>query len=184
MGEFNEMQNVKRRLFAMRNGIVADALRQGGSPFRIIFGLVLPQISEIAQSIGHNTDLAEQLWQNRTTRESMLLAPMLVNPAGFSHSEAVKWCLDCPSTEIADNLVHKLLRFMPDSYGVAIKLAESDDDMSRYAAMRLLWHHLQTHSVETERLAKTELSRNCKLTRQPAAQIIEEIEFLNSLEGQ
>ena len=37
--DFGDMQNVKRRMFALRNGVVAEALRRGGCPYRIVFGL-------------------------------------------------------------------------------------------------------------------------------------------------
>ena len=74
---FNEMQTVKRHFFAMRNGIIADTLRRAGSPFKIIFGLNLPQLMDIAESTPHSAELATRLWNNSSTRESMLLAPMI-----------------------------------------------------------------------------------------------------------
>ncbi len=61
---YNDMQTIKRRFFAMRNGIIADVLRRGGSPFRIIFGLNLPQIVEIAAENEASADLARRLWAN------------------------------------------------------------------------------------------------------------------------
>ncbi len=39
---------IKQRLYAMRNGVIADSLRNAGSPYRSIFGLNLPQLTEIA----------------------------------------------------------------------------------------------------------------------------------------
>ena len=42
------LQQIKSRFMAMRNGIVADALRKGGMPHKVIFGLNVPQLSEIA----------------------------------------------------------------------------------------------------------------------------------------
>ena len=53
---YGPMQTVKRRFFAMRNGVIADVLRKGGSPFRTIFGLNLPQIAEIAADTGKLPD--------------------------------------------------------------------------------------------------------------------------------
>ena len=78
MERFNDMQQIKRHFFAMRNGIVADVLRKAGSPFRIIFGLTLPQITDVANATGKNAELARRLWDNKTTRCSMLLAPMIM----------------------------------------------------------------------------------------------------------
>ena len=77
MTQFNDMQVVKRRFFAMRNGAVADNMRKLGANYRIIFGLNLPQIVEIANETPHDEVLAEALWQIKSTRESQLLAPMI-----------------------------------------------------------------------------------------------------------
>ena len=59
--EFGDMQNVKRRMFALRNGVVAEALRRGGCPYRIIFGLTLPQLDEVAAVTPHTETLAQML---------------------------------------------------------------------------------------------------------------------------
>lgn len=181
MNEFNDMQSIKRRLFAMRNGVVADALRRGGSPFRIIFGLVIPQLDEIAKSIGYDNNLARRLWANSTTRESMLIAPMLIDACTFTIEDAIEWASQSPSTEVTDILVHKLLRRLPYSFELATQLAADNNDMLRYAAMRLLWHHINEHPEETETLARKELLRDCPLTHMPACQIIDEISFLKEI---
>ena len=49
---FNTMQTLKRRFFAMRNGLLADQMRRAGSNFRIIFGLNIIQLNEIAADYG------------------------------------------------------------------------------------------------------------------------------------
>ena len=93
MTTFNEMQTVKRHFFALRNGIVADTYRKAGSNFRIIFGLNLPQIVEIAKQTPRSTALADALWHNTTTRESMLLAPMIYPREEFTQELARQWAV-------------------------------------------------------------------------------------------
>ena len=78
MDKFNDLQIIKRRFFAMRNGIIADTIRKSGAPYRMIFGLNLPQIDEISRETGKNKELAEKLHADTSTRESQLLAPMLM----------------------------------------------------------------------------------------------------------
>lgn len=180
MSEFNRLQQVKRHFFAMRNGIIADALRRGGSPFKIIFGLNLPQIAEMALEYGPDIELAHRLWENRSTRESMLLAPMLIDPETFSPEEANKWLSEIPTPEVADNLCHKLLRRLPYAYDIAIKSMQSNDDMQHYAALRIFWHFLSKHPQEIRHIAESELNRKCKLTFQSAFQIIEELDFIEN----
>lgn len=176
--EFNQMQLVKRRLFAMRNGLIADTLRKAGSPFKIIFGLNIPQIKDIADEFGKNQELADRLWANRTTRESMLLAPMMMNIDNITPDMALKMVKECPSAEITDSLCHKLLRNLPGSFELAKLLSNETDEMSRYAAIRLLWHHITTNTAQVKTLAEKEFDRDSMLTKIPAKQLIEEIEFL------
>lgn len=178
--EFNIMQQIKRRFFAMRNGLIADTLRKAGSPFKIIFGLNIPQIAEIAKEFGKDKILADRLWQNKTTRESMLIAPMMMNPDALTIEDGIRMVLESPSAEIIDSLCHKLLRHLPFSLDLAIALSESDNEMARYASMRILWHHITTSTETVRKIAEAEISRNCGLTRQPATQIISEIEFMES----
>jgi len=70
-GTFNLMQSVKRRFYAMRNGMLAAQMRQGGVDYRINFGLNIPQIKDIAAeliasglSAAELASLARALWDN------------------------------------------------------------------------------------------------------------------------
>ena len=40
----NLMRDIKTQFYALRNGAIAERLRTAGSPYKIIFGLMLPQI--------------------------------------------------------------------------------------------------------------------------------------------
>ena len=108
MTQFNEMQTVKRRFFAMRNGAVADNMRRHVANYRIIFGLNLPQIVEIANETPANATLAETLWKNQSTRESMLIAPMIYPRDEFGFDVACRWVSEVPTAEVGDVLCHRL----------------------------------------------------------------------------
>ncbi|MDE6157359.1 MAG: DNA alkylation repair protein [Muribaculaceae bacterium] len=142
---YSPMQTVKRRFFAMRNGIIADTLRKAGSPFSIIFGLNLPQIADIAEMTGKDTTLAEQLWSNNTTRESMLLAPMIVEAESFTYDDARRWVLSVPALEVADILCHRLLRHLPFAWELAEDLCGSDAPLAGYTALRLAFNLVATN---------------------------------------
>ena len=180
MTEFNKLQTVKRHFFAMRNGIIAHTLRKGGSQYKIIFGLNVPQLREIAERIGYDSDLAEQLRRNVTTRESQLIFPMLIDSASVEMNDALQMVSETTSHEAADMLCHGLLRRLPFSFDLAQSLAlEDKSDNERYCSMRLLWHHISSaHTDEVYRIASQEADRNCGLTFRLARQIVDEIEFL------
>lgn len=153
--QYNPMQKVKRHFFAMRNGVIADTMRTAGAPFKIIFGLNLPQIVEIASNIGPSKDLAKDLWHNTTTRESMLLAPMLVPHDDFSKVEAREWIKDIPYPEVADILCHRLLRHMPYAVDLAEELVQpANEDMERYTGVRLAFNIYMKNADAARRIVK------------------------------
>ncbi len=136
--EYNQMQLLKREMFAMRNGIVADTLRKAGSSFKIIFGLNLPQISEIASHFPKDRDFAEQVYSNSTTRESMLIAPMLMPFDQFTSDDAERWIAVAPEREVIDVTCLKLLRHLPFALNLAQALVSEQDPKLLYAGMRLM----------------------------------------------
>lgn len=175
--EFNIFQQIKREFFALRNGVIADTLRRSGAPYKIIFGLNIPQIKEVASHFGPDAGLARRLWENTSTRESLLMAPMIMPPEAMEAGEARRWIAESPAAEVTDILCHSLLRRRPDSFEFASEIAKSEEPMLRYAAMRLLWHHIQARTDEVKAITEAELARNDKLTAGPARQIIDEIAF-------
>lgn len=178
MTEFNEMQTVKRRFFAMRNGAVAENMRRLGANYRIIFGLNLPQIVDIAKNTPNSSELAEALWKNQSTRESMLMAPMIYPKEKFVFETACKWVSQVPTAEVADVLCHRLLRYMDYALQLVRIMSKSSVAMERYVAMRLMFNLLPSNVNEIEQIAKKELNRNEPLTTLLCRQLIDEIEFL------
>lgn len=182
MERFNDMQQIKRHFFAMRNGVVADVLRKAGSPFRIIFGLTLPQITDVARMTGENAELSRRLWDNKTTRCSMLLAPMIMPTAAIGEEEVMRWIAESPSTEVTDVLCLRLLKRLPASVGMVGHLA-CGDDKARYTAMRLALNLVRTPGApldEWERLARDEEARGVAMTRGVARQLADEIDFIKN----
>ena len=136
--QYNDMQMLKRSMYAMRNGIVADALRKGGCPHKMVFGVNLPQLAEIARDFGKNREVAELLWADTSTRESMMLAPMLVPDGEFSLDDAMRWIDSCHSREAIDILCLKLLRLRPFALDLLRELVNDADPMRHYAGLRLM----------------------------------------------
>lgn len=195
---FSLMQAVKRRFFAMRNGDLAAQMIAGGIGYKINFGLNLPQISDIAAALrdgtldgaDHRPDATELaqtarlLWANTTTRESLLLAPMLIDPDTLTVAEATAMLAACPTTEVADVLCLKLLKRHPDAEAIATGLYGRADagTLGRYGALRLIMNLLamnRCNLATARKMAEAETARNETLTRRLARQILDEVEFLS-----
>ncbi|WP_297072325.1 hypothetical protein [uncultured Duncaniella sp.] len=178
MAEFNQTQEIKRRFFAMRNGIVADTIRKGGLQYKMVFGLNLPQIIEIADGIQPSRELAEQFWADTRTRESMLLAPMIYPRDEMTRQRASEMLREVTVTEVADILCHRLLRHLPFAMDVAVDAVTSDNEMERYGGFRLMFNLLYTRPAEIKPFAEAELASNSPLTHSICKAMLDEIEFL------
>lgn len=179
--EFNPMQRLKRRFFAMRNGVIADTLRRAGSPFSVVFGLNLPQIVEIAADVPPEEApaLAEALWRNRTTRESMLIAPMLMRREDVDAARAESMLRESPCAEVTDVLCHRLLRHLPFAAATARSLADAPEPMVRYGALRLMFNLVGSYPAEAAAMARAELQRDSPVTRSVARALLDEAEWLS-----
>lgn len=171
---FNTVQLIKRRMFAMRNGVIADALRKGGSPFGIIFGVNLPQLKEIASETGPDRALAETLWRNSTTRESMLIAPMLMPRDGFAIEDARRWISAIPAYEVADVLCHRLLRHQSYALDLAKELIGSEGKVRHYTGLRLMCNIAGAHPEEARAAGEAELARGDSAFKGLASLLVDE----------
>lgn len=199
--EFNAMQRVKRRFFAMRNGDLAQQMTERGARYRINFGLNLPQISEIARDFlpggkEHTVceagpmplptgfdmaDFSRRLRDNTSTRESMLIAPMLFPVKQLTEEEALGWARSVPTPEVADVLCLKLLRNYPDAPRLVEILSGDSEPLSRYVALRLALNLLQSGKLSPESLLPmvvSEESHKSQLTAPLCRQLRDEITFL------
>ena len=172
------IRNIKQQFFAMRNGVIADRYRKAGAPYKIIFGLNLPQIADIAAGITPSAPLARWLWNNTSTRESVLIAPMLFPRDEMTPAEAITWIQTASSTEAIDILCHRLLRHLPFATEIATALATAPDDLSRYAAMRLLFNLFPASAAIIAPIARGEARKNNPVTLPLATMIINELEWI------
>lgn len=172
------MQTVKRRMYAMRNGVIADALRKAGSPYRMIFGLNLPQLDEIAAMTGKDEALAHQLYADSNNRESTLIAPMIMPVEAMNPGLALEWMEASRCTETTDILCHKLLRKLPYAMEIASKALAGDSDMLRYGGLRLLWNLLPA-SISMKNMVAAEAARKSPLTMRCAESLLQEMEFFS-----
>lgn len=180
--EFNPMQEIKHRFFALRNGAIADAMRRQGAPYKIIFGVNLPQLSAIAADVIPSAELATELWNNQSTRESMLLAPMIYPREEFDLPTARNWINTAVSAEAVDVLCLKLIKGMEFAGNLADELILSERDLDRYAALRIMFGLLPSRLAETKAYAKAEQTNPSPLTASIVAQLLTEISYLEEEE--
>ena len=53
--------DIKKELRASMNGILSARMREAGMPFKLIFGVELPRLQDIAREFPQDADLAQTL---------------------------------------------------------------------------------------------------------------------------
>ena len=152
----NAAREIRKEFFAFRNGIIADKLRRAGDPHAIIMGCLLADVMAIAgrtrEALSNDLEqlqaLAQELWSDTKSRECRLAASMLYPASLMTLDEALEWCMNVETTEIADNLCHKLLRHLPDADTLFRKLIAHDQAMVKYTGYRLLLNLLLTGKTQ------------------------------------
>lgn len=168
---------LKQRLFAMRNGIVADALRKSWCPHKIIFGLNLPQLTEIAAEFEQSQELADHLFADQALRESVLIAPMLYPHEQLTLERARQLCYGVQWHEDADLLCFKLLKKTDFAEDLADELCKQKDSLLRYTGLRL-WLNIVARDPARALLAAQAESENDAPLSMLASMLAEEAKFL------
>lgn len=182
--EFKEqIRQIKSDFFSLRNGEIADTLRKAGNPYKIIFGLQMPQLEQIAEKCGKNKELAEWMWANDSTRESKLFATMIYPIEKFDIEKTEKWVREAETFELIDSLCFRIIRHINNSENLVDKYIESKEERMRYFAFRLAINLLILRKIgNTDTLysiaKRTAESSTTMAIKRIAMQITLEIEYM------
>ena len=176
-------KQIRQEFFVYRNGLLADTLRNAGDTHKMIFGLNLSQITDIAKRFDANELVACDLWNSNGTRECRLIAPMLYPIDKFDEETATKWISEVENTEIADNLCHKLLRNTPFASKLCLKFTDGNS-LERYTALILAINIItigkEIDYTVMQDFAQKEIEVNNTTTLHVAKRLLEDIsEILN-----
>lgn len=136
------LREVKRLFFTYRNGALADTLRAAGHPCAVIFGLMIPQIADIARSLEPSSELAQRLWDDSGVRESRILATYLFPPEEVTREDALRLASEVRNAEEADMLAFRLLKRLPFAQQLLEEIGTLGTPMAPYLH-RSLSRHLQ-----------------------------------------
>lgn len=84
------VQAIKADLRAAMNGVASKAIRESGMGYKLVFGVELPRLREIAAGYDADRRLAQALWQE-DIRECKMLAIMLYPQEEFDRDIADMW---------------------------------------------------------------------------------------------
>lgn len=132
-----EIQQVKLMLRAAMNGPLAQSLREKGLNYRVIFGVEWPRLTAIAQEIGKDHKLAQDLWKENI-RECRLLAGLLQPVETFYPDIADIWLESMQYPEEAQYTVLSLFQHLPYASEKAFVWIADDREMFQLCGFLLL----------------------------------------------
>ena len=140
---------IKSELRLYMNGPLAQSLRERGLRYKLIFGVELPRLKEIAARYTPDHDLAQALWKE-DIRECRILAGYLQPADTFLPELADIWLEAMHDTEIIDYTCMNLFRRLPYARTKAFQWIASDDVLTQYAGFRLMCHLLRKRSTSQQ----------------------------------
>ncbi len=132
-----ELRNIKRSLRGVMNGPVSQSMRQKGLNYKVIFGVELPRLREIAEELPHTHALAAALWKE-DIRECRLLAAMLMPTEDFSEDLAELWVEQMRFSEEAECTVFHLFARLPYASDLAFRWIAHSAPIFRLCGLLLL----------------------------------------------
>lgn len=111
---------LKQEFHALMNGPVSRAMRERGLRYRVIYGVELPRLVQMAAEQGRNHALAQALWKE-DVRECRLLAPMVQPPETFAPDLADVWVESMHYSEEAEVCAMHLFQLLPYAPSLAFE---------------------------------------------------------------
>lgn len=141
------VQAIKAELRLYMNGVMAQSLRERGLKYRLIFGVELPRLKEIAAGYPKSHDLAQSLWKE-DIRECRILAGYLQPVDTFYPEIADIWLEQMHDTELVDYTCMNLFRHLPYASEKAFQWMAAELVLTQYCGFRLMCHLLSRPGAE------------------------------------
>ena len=149
------IREIKGKLRLFMNGVISQSLREKGLKYRLIFGVELPRLKEIAAGYEPNHELAQALWKE-DIRECKILAAYLQPVESFYPEIADIWVEQIHNSELADYVCMALFRRLPYASQKAFQWIASGERMPMYIGFRLMTHLFATLGTEMNERSRDE----------------------------
>ena len=149
------VREIKGKLRLFMNGVLSQSLREKGLKYRLIFGVELPRLKEIAAGYEQSHDLAQALWKE-DIRECKILAAYLQPTDSFAPELADFWMESISNTELADYVCMALFRRLPYASQKAFQWMASENRIEVYTGFRLMSHLFAQLGAEMNERSRNE----------------------------
>lgn len=95
----DKIAEIKNFLRLRMNGIAAKAMKDNCQRYRLVYGVPMHELREIAASHEKDSSIAEKLWASGV-REEMLIATMMIPNDEMNEDRIKKYATESPSLEV------------------------------------------------------------------------------------
>lgn len=148
-----QLRTIKQHLRTIMNGPVSASMREKGLTYKVNFGVEVPRLTEWAQTLPHDYQLAAALWKE-DIRECRILAAMLMPADCFDAELAEIWVEQMRFAEEAELTVMNLFSRTEWASTKAFEWIAASDTMHQLCGYLLLARLFMKGMKPTERDAR------------------------------
>ena len=137
MNTAEALQEIKRSFRLYMNGPAAQSMRQKGLNYKLIWGVSLTDLKEIAKEYAPNAELAQALFQE-PIRECKILSILLMPIKDLQEHTAEVWMNQIETQELAEIFVLHLLQHEPYANTLAWRWMESNRPLTLLCSFNLV----------------------------------------------
>lgn len=145
-----QLRYIKRSLHGVMNGPVSASMRDKGLNYKVIFGVELPRLQQMAAELPHTYELAAALWKENI-RECRLLAGMLMPIDSMDVELANIWVEQMQFVEEAECTVLNLFSRAPWASVAAFQWIAAEGEMFQLCGYLLLARLFMKGAVPSDR---------------------------------
>ena len=145
------IRDIRKRCRLAMNGVASTSMRQKGMSYKINFGLLIPQIKEMAGLYQPDSELAKSLWKE-DTRELKILGTLLFPTDKYTEVDAAEWIKEINNQEIREQVCFNLFQNLSFADKLALDWSKSDTEEMRITGYWLLVRLLMLRKTEVSTL--------------------------------
>lgn len=146
------IKDIKGKFRLFMNGVISQSMRDKGMDYKLIFGIEVPRLKEIAAQYEKNHEVAQALWKENI-RECQILATMLQPTDTFYPEIAEIWIESMRMPEQAEQAVMHLFQHLPYATEVVFQWMADERVYFQFCGFLLMTRLLMKGQELNERAA-------------------------------
>ncbi len=137
------VNDIKQSFKSYMDGVAASSMRAKGLHYRVIWGISIMHLKEIAEEVKSQSsnaslcNLAQQLWKE-DCRECKILATLLMPYDAITEQIVQEWLETLPTQEMSEWLAFNLLQHLPNARELAEKAINSNNKLQQNCGQNIL----------------------------------------------